>query len=162
MREVAETPLTILVWGPGPQGGDLYNKRLQIRGQLRSIGIAALFSEEINVVGNYPELSAKANEMCQALAADFIIVIQSSPGSTAEVHDFAGFIEDIGRKMLIFIDERAQDGYSFTGALRELKVRYNCVETFSYPKDIEECNLMQAVQDKVRMLQLTKWRNQFQ
>jgi len=72
-----------------------------------------------------PDLSAKARELLQAIAADFIVILQGSPGSIAEVHDFAGFIREIGSKMLIFIDERAQEGYSDTGALHELKTLYN-------------------------------------
>jgi hypothetical protein len=97
--------------------------------------------------------------MCQAIAADFVLVIQSSPGSVAEVHDLAGLVKEVGRKMLIFVDDRHQDGYSFKGALRELKTLYNNVETYKYPKDINECNLVAAVMKKVRMLQAAKWRS---
>jgi predicted nucleotidyltransferase len=122
------------------------------------MGLAAIFSEEIAASDTSSGFSAKLNEMCQALAADFIIVIQASPGSIAEAHDFAEFIRDIGRKMLVFIDERAQSGYSFTGALQELNSLYKNVETYKYPKDIRECHLTRSVQKKVQTLQGVKWR----
>lgn len=51
--------------------------------------------------------------------------------------------------MLVFIDNRHQDGYSFKGALRELRTLYNNVETYEYPKDIHECNLVASVLKKV-------------
>jgi hypothetical protein len=159
IRQISETPLTVLVWGPGVSGGDLYQKRLQIRAQLRQAGCAAIFSEEIDSNITPFGFSAKANEMCQAKAADFIVIIQSSPGSTAEAHDFAEFVADIGRKMLIFVDERAKEGYSYSGALEELRTLYHSVETYKYPEDIQECNLTRSVQKKVQTLQAVKWRS---
>ncbi|MCI0478758.1 MAG: hypothetical protein L0Y55_21145, partial [Anaerolineales bacterium] len=40
-RAVQQTPLVILVWGPGASAGDLYQKRVQIRDELRRRGHAA-------------------------------------------------------------------------------------------------------------------------
>src|SRR2546425_12452927 len=70
LKQVSETPLTLLIWGPGPSGGDLYEKRLQIRGQLRERGFAAIFSEEVEADCPVPGLSWKAKELLQALSAD--------------------------------------------------------------------------------------------
>lgn len=114
LESVERTPLVILVWGPGPSGEDLYEKRVQILNALRTCGHTALSSEQIDADCPIKYMSAKARELLQAKAANFIVVIQGSPGSTAEVHDFAGFIQDIGPKMLIFIDERFREGYSYT------------------------------------------------
>ncbi len=161
LRQVLQTPLTVLIWGPGKGGGDLYSKRLQIRGQLRESGITAIFSEEVEVANPFSSYSAKALELCQALAADFIVVLQSSIGSTAEVHDFSQFVADVGRKMLIFIDSRAKDGYSYTGALQELTMLYNNVETYEYPRDIHECHLLAKVEGKIKVLQFAKWRQRY-
>jgi hypothetical protein len=161
LQEVDETPLTVLVWGPGQSGGDLYEKRRQIRGRLRVSGVAAVFSEEIDQdCPDTTDASSKGRELLQALSADLIVILQSSPGSTAEAHDFGAFIEDVGRKMLIFIDERAKGGYSFTGALRELNDSFHNVHTFQYPKDIEECHLTAAVLRRVRVLRHAKWRRE--
>ena len=157
-NEISQTPLSILIWGPGPDGSDIYDKRLQIRDYLRRRGHAASFSEEINIETSAgASASARILELCQAVCADFIIVIQSSPGSIAEVHDVGEFPK-VGSKMLIFIDLRARDGYSYTGLLAELKTLYNNVETYSYPKDIQECFLLGAVERKVQALQAAKWK----
>lgn len=155
-QAVQQTPLAILVWGPGASAGDLYQKRLQIRDELRRRGHAAFFSEEL--AGSSPTaLSQKGIEFLQAQAADFIVVMQTSYGSVAEVHDFAEH-RVVNFKMLIFIDERATDGYSYRGALTELKTLYNNVETYKYPEDITQCHLLTKVLEKVNVLQMVKYR----
>jgi hypothetical protein len=155
-QAVKQTPLVILVWGPGASAGDLYQKRVQIRDELRRRGHAAVFSEELE--GGGPDsLSQKGIEFLQAQAADLIVVMQASYGSVAEVHDFAEH-RVINFKMLIFIDERAADGYSYRGALAELKILYNNVETYKYPDDITQCNLLKKVVEKVDVLQMVKYR----
>lgn len=155
-QAVRKTPLAILVWGPGASAGDLFQKRLQIRDELRRRGHAAFFSEELE--NSAPEsLSQKGIEFLQAQAADLIVVMQASYGSVAEVHDFAEH-RVINFKFLIFIDEKATDSYSYRGALAELKTLYNNVETYKYPEDIRECHLLTKVMEKVNVLQMVKYR----
>ena len=108
-------PLSGLIWGPGETGGDLYEKRCSIRALLLEQGYAAVFSEEVDSeLPARPGMSSKMRELLQALAADFIVVFQSSPGSIAEVHDFANVLNGIGAKMLVFIDSRYISGYSWS------------------------------------------------
>lgn len=158
LDQVSQTPLTLLVWGPGPAGGDLYSKRLQIRAKLRERGFTAVFSEEIEKDCPFPNISLKAKELLQALAADLIIVLQSSFGSTAEVHDFAGFLEDIGRKMMIFVNKELESGYSFGGALKELALQCGNVHSFTYPRDVQECHLTSMVLERAEALRHAQWR----
>jgi len=155
-QAVEQTPLAILVWGPGASAGDLYQKRLQIRDELRRRGHAAFFSEELEKAAPASP-SQKGIEFLQAQAADLIVVMQASYGSVAEVHDFAEH-RVINFKMLIFIDEKATDGYSYRGALAELKALYNNVETYKYPEDIRQCHLLAKVIEKVNVLQMVKYR----
>ncbi len=155
-QAVKQTPLAILVWGPGASAGDLYQKRLQIRDELRRRGHAAFFSEELED-SSQGLPSQKGIEFLQAQAADLIVVMQASYGSVAEVHDFAEH-RVINFKMLIFIDEKATDGYSYRGALAELKALYNNVETYKYPEDIVQCHLLTKVVEKVNVLQMVKYR----
>jgi len=102
-------------------------------------------------------MSQKGIEFLQAQASDFIVVMQASYGSVAEVHDFAEH-RVINFNMLIFIDERATDGYSYRGALTELKTLYNNVETYKYPDDITQCHLLTKILQKVNVLQMVKYR----
>ena len=154
--DVAQMPLTILVWGPGQSNPELYAKRVQIRDELRQRGHAAFFSEDLAEQRpvNY---SQKAIEFLEASAADMVVVLQVSYGSVAEVHDFADY-RVINSKMLIFISDQATDGYSYQGALNELKTLYNNVDTFHPPDDITSCRLKTLVLEKVSLLQLLKWR----
>jgi hypothetical protein len=160
VNQVDQTPLAVLVWGPGASGGDLYQKRVQILGRLRQENVAAVFSEEIDQDAPVADCSTKARELLQAIAADLIIILQSSPGSIAEAHDFAGFVRDLGPKMLVFIDERARNGYAYSGALAELQALYSNVHTFEYPKDIDECNLLIMVLKRIRVMRHVKWRQE--
>lgn len=155
VQQIERTPLVVLVWGPGACGGELYQKRLQIRATLREIGLAALFSEEVPHAGP----SLRADELMQAVLADFIVLLQVSPGSIAEAHDVGAFLEQIGRKMLIFIDKRTSGGYSYEGMLMELNELYGNVHRYTYPDDIDACRLSEAVLRKVRILQYAKWRH---
>lgn len=156
-ERVRQTPLAILVWGPGETARDLYQKRLQIRDELRRRGHAAFFSEELTDASSAPAPSQKGIEFLEAEAADLIVVLQASYGSIAEVHDFAEF-RVVNFKMLVFVDRAAMDGYSYRGALAELKALYNNVETYRYPEDIAQCNLLKQVLEKVNVLQMVKFR----
>lgn len=157
VRRVNKTPLTILVWGPGQNGGELYAKRVQIRDELRREGHAAVFSEEVDQDLPVADLSAKARELLQALSADFIVVIDGSYGANSEVHDFGGFYQEIGSKMLIFVDSVTKEGYSYKGLLSILSDLYGNVETYEYPKDIHECHLLGKVRTKVKVLRWAKF-----
>lgn len=157
LAQVQAIPLTLLVWGPGVRGGDLYEKRLQIRGRLRELGFAAVFSEEIDVDFPVETPSLKTKEFFQALSADFIIVIEASLGSTAEVHDFAG-IKEIALKMMVFADKKSKDGYSGKGALEDLSLLYGNVHWFDYPKDVTECHLLAKVIARAELMRHACWR----
>jgi hypothetical protein len=154
--EIARTPLAILVWGPGESNPPLYAKRLQIRDELRREGMAAFFSEDLT--GLKPDdYSQKAIEFLEATAADLVVVLQVSYGSVAEVHDFSDY-RVINSKLLIFIADTATDGYSYQGALTELKTLYNNVFTFHSPDDLTSCKLKTMVLERVHLLQTLKWR----
>jgi len=157
MSAIQATPLVVLVWGPGRSGGDLFKKRLQIRDMLRQHGDVALFSEELDEVCKGYAASARGKELVQANRADFIVVIYGSPGSIAEVHDFGGFLDVLGSKMLVCIDSRYSDGYGYSGLLTELESRFKNVHKYTYPADIHECHLMSAVDERLKKLRLGKW-----
>jgi hypothetical protein len=155
--EIDLTPLVVLVWGPGPCGGVLFEKRKQIRGMLVAQGDVALFSEELDETCRNFAGSARAKELVQANRADFIVVLYSSPGSVAEVHDFGQFMNVLGTKMLIFIDSDNVAGYGYSGLLSELQTALNNVCTYRYPEDIRDCHLVGAVNERLAKLRIAKW-----
>jgi hypothetical protein len=156
LEEVDRTELTVLIWGPGSNTLELYNKRLQIRDELRTKEITALFSEDIcSAVANDHSLSAQ--ELAQAKASDLIITIQCSHGSTAEVHDFGRLTRTVASQLVVFIDKDAINGYSYRGLLKPMKERFNNVYEYTYPDDITQCNLLTKVLDLVKIVRETKW-----
>jgi hypothetical protein len=159
-KEVKRTTLGILVWGPGPTAGGLFDKRRQIRNKLREDGHAALFSEDIAPDNFSPAWSLMDQELAQALVIDCIILLYSSAGSIGEAHDFAQYSQ-VAEKMLVFVDQRDRHGYGAQGALKDLHDRHKNVEFFVYPKDVIECNLLEKVLLRVATLQIAKWRKSF-
>ena len=164
-KQIESTPLAVLVWGPGEQqsgeyGQNLHQKRVDIVNALVQQGYAAVFSEDIE--NDAPQVvdSLAGRELAQAIVADFIVIIMGSAGSVAEAHDFAGYVRDIGSKMLIFVDAKESGGYSCRGALADLNTLYGNVSEFDYPADVTECHLLGAVQQRLGALRLVKWRMQ--
>lgn len=143
--------LTILIWGPGSKGDpELYKKRVQIRDELRKLGHKADFSEnnltqDALIAGG---LNLCVSELIQALSYEYIVCIMSSPGSIAEVHDFC-HIPHISIKMMICIDKDHLDGYSGKGKLKIFEGNHGRLEKFSYPEDIDSCNLCTKVLEQV-------------
>lgn len=162
LKAAKKIMLVILVWGPSAStsssyGRRLYRKRLKIRNALRKRGFCAVFSEELKAKGNKEE-SLKSIEYAQAEAADLVVVIESSPGSLAEVHDFAD--KAVNYKMLVFVDESVKTGYPYQGALRDLNDAYDNVKTFKYPEDIAECHLLTQVVKKAEALRRLAYYNE--
>ena len=157
-KKVAETPLCVLVWGPEREkGGQLYSKRRQIRRVLRANGYAAVFSEEVDIDCKVQYASSRARELLEAVADDFIVVLYGSPGSIAEVHDFADLDEELGRKNVGFQDSRYMKGYGSSGLLHDLNTLYGNVHEYHYPADITKCHLLDAVEKRLRVLRVAKW-----
>jgi hypothetical protein len=99
----------------------------------------------------------RSAELLQAIVADFIVVIQASAGSTAEVHDTGVLFERLGSKMIVFLDEKSIQGYSHLGLLTELDTRFKNVHRYRYPEDIEACNLLASVIEQVKLRRWAKW-----
>src|ERR1700722_2243766 len=156
-REMEKTPLIVLIWGPGPSGGALYKKRLEIRGKLRQLGDVAVFSEEVDSELSVLSGPMRARELIQAHGADLIVILYGSPGAIAETHDFGNFLQQLGSKMLVFIDSNYTSGYGYSGLLDELKCLYGNVHAFEFPKDIDECHLLGMVEARLKILRFAKW-----
>ena len=139
-------PLNILIFGPGSSGGDIYNKREEIRDQINERGHNAYFGEEYCTPGKLEAngLNLTVAEYLLAKKCDYIICIMASPGSIGEVHDFAKD-QEIAIKMMICIDSHHSDGYSAHGTLRIFEGYNGKIDWFEYPKDIIECHLKTRV-----------------
>jgi len=110
LQSIKAIPVAILIWGPSPQlDTECAKMRRELRNMLRSYGHAAIFSEELYD----PSLSdsLRIQQIAHAQEFDLIVSIPESPGSIAEVHDFAAD-RRVNAKMLIFLPSEHIDGYS--------------------------------------------------
>lgn len=142
--------LKLLIWGPGPSHADLHAKRCEIRDSLRLYGHTADFSEDVWT----PERLAASGlnlthaEYLQAKAYDYIICLMASPGSIAEVHDFARD-RRIARKMMVCVDQLHSDGYTAEGILRVFEGHNGKLDWFQTPTDLTDCHLATRVVNQV-------------
>jgi hypothetical protein len=151
VRDVKErSKLRVLVWGPGSNGRQLYAKRVQIRDGLSNLGHVAHFSEDVWNAERLRQsgLNLKVAELVQAKAYDYIVCLMATPGSIAEVHDFAND-QRLAAKMMICVDATHKDGYSAQGALRIFEGFNGKLDWFDSPSDIDRCHLSTRVLEQV-------------
>jgi hypothetical protein len=60
-------------------------------------------------------------------------------------------------KMLLFVDAAATDERLYHRALEDLRACYNNVETYKFPEDVAQDNLIAKIVDKVHVMQMTKY-----
>jgi hypothetical protein len=110
IQEVNRVPVSILLWGPGVgSSSPIARLRIDMRSKLRGQGHACFFSEEI--IDPKLSVSIRAQELAQAQEFDLVVSIPCTPGSIAEVHDFASDRRVTG-KMLVFLNMEHLTGYS--------------------------------------------------
>ena len=105
----------ILVWGPG-EGSPFYHVRLAIREALRGVFARVEFSEDIVTpsTGRSNWLDSLAiQERLQALGANLVYLLASSPGAKLELILFWKYA-NIGPKLHVLTAEDLDDG-SFLG-----------------------------------------------
>jgi hypothetical protein len=111
LTKIDNVPVAALVWGPSPTSSDPVGQtRLALRDELRRRGHYAAFSEDL-----YDPTSTRslfAQQVAQAEAFDIVFSIPHSPGSIAEIHDFAR-IPGLSRKVFGFVDSAFDGGYSY-------------------------------------------------
>jgi hypothetical protein len=133
LAEVNRTPAGILLWGPGLDSTNpLAAVRLNLRSRLRQIGHAAFYSEEL--CDPSKPFSVRLQQLAQAQDFDLIVSLPCTPGSLAEVHDFAAD-RRVHAKLLIFLNELHLPGYS-AQSLQALSSLLSCHLQY-YPNEDE-------------------------
>lgn len=150
-------PLQVLLWGPGPNGGDLYEKRVQLRTRLRQLGHYVDFSEDVCSPSSLQAggLNLTVAELVQAHAYDYIVCLMASPGSIGEVHDFAKY-KQIAARMMICVDRDHRSGYSAQGVLRIFEGHNGRLDWFERPTDLQDCHLVTRVLDQIQKVSEAK------
>lgn len=123
LENISNVPISTLIWGPSPSSTSCTaNIRKLLKDELTQKGHYAKYSEEL-----FDPTSAHSNfaqQVAQAEAFDIIFSIPDSPGSIAEIHDFAR-IPYLSNKIITFLDKRWNDGYS-NQALLALESNISC------------------------------------
>jgi hypothetical protein len=134
--------LNVLIWGPSESDSQLYQKRLEIKLRIDSLGHRACFPESFlpNDLPGIRGLNLKITEYLQCQTFDYIICLMVSPGSIAEVHDFANK-RDLACKMMVCIDQAHSTGYSSHGALQIFEGFNGRLDWFHNPIDLQDCHL---------------------
>jgi hypothetical protein len=120
---VKRVPVSVLVWGPSPTAVDPVSEtRRELWSNLRGHGHAAVFSEEL--YDPSCGVPIRIQQIAHAKEFDLIVSLPDSPGSIAEVHDFAND-RRAHAKLLIFLNSDYLDGYS-SQSLQSLSSTRSC------------------------------------
>lgn len=110
MQVLQEIPVSILIWGPNPDGDtELAKLRLELRDTLNLDGHLAQFSEDL-IIKN--KISIRMQQLIHAQKFDLIVSLPSTPGTIGEIHDFATD-RRVNNKLKVYLNNDYKDGYSF-------------------------------------------------
>jgi hypothetical protein len=152
--QIPQTPFAVVLYGPGPGSLALYNKRVQIRDELRAREQAAFLAEELPQVENAAVLP-RLQQLMRAAAADLVVVMVATMADFTSARDFNADAV-VHSKLIIFAPDIAVTP-EYRSVLDELE-RYDNVKQFRYPDDVVSCHLRTLVHDKLAEMQIAKWR----
>jgi hypothetical protein len=122
-RRTEGCELNILVWGPGPSGGnEHFAKRQKIKQEIIQCFRHAdvRFSEELDLSKTLPGIDQRdlgLTELLHLAACDVCVVLDASKGAGEEIAHFVRSPD--AYKLLILTHERYASGTSFPAALRQ-------------------------------------------
>ncbi len=149
LAQMAQIQIAALIWGPTPQAATpVAGARVHLRNLLNERGHHARFSEDL--LDPVSEYSVFAQQIAQAKAFDVVFSIPDSPGSIAELHDFAR-IPGVAPKIVAFLDQAWCGGYA-SQSLIQLESIATCRIQLYDASQLPTCVIAKAT-DMVRRLQ---------
>ena len=149
LQRIDGIPIAALIWGPSPTSGNAVGDvRVKLREELTNRGHLANFSEEL--IDHSCGRSVMAQQAAQAEAHDIVFSIPDSPGSVAEIHDFAR-IPWLSHKIVTFLDHAWNDGYS-NQSIIQLQSTFTCQIHIYDSMNLPHCVVEKAL-DLVSRLQ---------
>ena len=116
LAEASRVPVGVLIWGPDiSSSSPLASVRAALRRDLRHNGHAAFFSEEL--CDARTGQSIRLQQLVQALEFDIVVSLPCTPGSIAELHDFATDSR-VNAKTLVFLNGAYVGGYAYQSCHR--------------------------------------------
>lgn len=151
LARIQRIPIASLIWGPSPAAGTaVANTRLALREILHNGGHLARFSEEL--LDSDSPLSVFTQQVAQAEAYDIVFSIPDSPGSIAEIHDFAR-IPWLSNKVVAFLNSEWNDGYS-NQSLIQLQSIATCQVQLYQASALPQCIIESALRFVHRLQEL--------
>jgi hypothetical protein len=146
--------LNILVWGPGKNSVEHYEKRLKLKQEIfKSFRNAeVIFSEEIDLTGALPgseNWTFQAQQLWHLAACDVCVILDTSKGAGEEVAHFVG--STYAHKLLILTHESLQQSGGFPESLRQFQN-----QMFYNDDQYVTCNLVEQVIARIKTVALGK------
>ncbi len=157
LRKVAKnTPLSILVWGPGDDGSKEYDARCVVRDELNRIGHDARFSEELCRQESALDDSIE-DEILQAKIVDAIVIIYGNGGTQTETDSIIIPHKDIAQKTTILVaDSTLTSIYSSVSSNRWRELGREA-EIIDYSKLPLEEDVLSKVRERMQKLREAKF-----
>ena len=153
LEEVNKVPVGVLIWGPAPtSSSSLATVRHELRQKLREKGHAACFSEELCDPAS-PH-SVRMQQLAQAQEFDLIVSTPCTPGSIAEIHDFAPD-RRVHSKVLVFLNHEHMNGYG-PQSLIALRTIISC-QIEEYPNDRDTNGIVATTLNNVQRIREMKY-----
>lgn len=152
LRAAESTNLNVLIWGPGSQAAEHFQKREKIRNELRARfrNADVRFSEDLE--GASPalkDLSLPEQELLHLAACDVCVVLDTSKGAGEEIAHFSK--SAFARRLLILTNEKYKNVHSFPAALRGYGN-----QLFFSDQEYLACDLVQRVVNRVAVVAFNK------
>lgn len=153
-RQSEAYDLVVLVWGPGKDSGEHFEKRCKIRDEVRRrfYNADVRFSEEIDLTDALPgidEHDYRAQELWHLAACDVCVVLDTASGAGEEIAHHVGSRE--AYKLLILTHERHRHSTNFPSAIRRHQN-----QLFYSDQQYASCNLVEYVLTRLRTVALGK------
>ena len=153
-RQTEACELNILVWGPGRNAGEHFEKRKKIKGEVcRCFPNADVrFSEDLDLAETLPGIDERdlaAQELWHLAACDVCIVLDTSKGAGEEIAFYSRSPD--AHKLLILTHERYESVTSFPASLRK-----NQNQLFYNDEQYDTCNLVEHILSRIRTVALGK------
>lgn len=149
LATIRKVRVSALLWGPTPTLSTAVGRtRTELRRALESDGHLVHYSEDLYDPAS--GFSLLAQQVADVEAHDITFSIPDSPGSIAEIHDFAR-IPSVSNKIVTFLDKDHNDGYSNT-TLMQLQSTATCKVQLYQSCDLPNC-VIDAATTLVRRLQ---------
>jgi hypothetical protein len=143
LAQVRRLPIAVLLWGPAPNTkSKAAETRVLLRDELIRAGHIAEFSEDL--VDAASRVSLPVQQLAHVEAADLVFSIPDSPGSIAEIHDFAR-IPGLSHKIITFLNRDWNDGYA-NRSLIELESSVTCAIEPYDPDSLPGCVIDRATE----------------